>query len=467
MMTRNSVTRYVLPAIAFLFITSLMGCKKFLAVTAPQQISEDEQFSSEQGFKDALTAVYLQMGSADLYGRELTYGMLSVAGRSYDTTMNSSVGQLYYQAAAYNFKDAAVTAAAKNIWTQVYFSIGELNNLLKQMDAHKSVFTGNNYTNIKAEAIALRAFLHFDLLRIFGPAAPAQNLAVQVMPYIKQFSPYAQAYNTTGAVLDSCISDLQSARVLFTDSSVVAGHLNYWGVKALLARVYLYKKDLPNAQSYALQLINTNRFPLATTNADILFRAEEVFNLYVFQNNLFNYLRASVYSTSAPLGLVSNSQKTLYENGSGAAGDYRRLNAFVDPSTGKTAGLGAVPIQPLKLSAYGTGLGTVNNTVMPMIRMTEMYYIAAECAQQINGDFTQATAWLDTVRVHRGLAKYVLTALPTDSITAEISREYMKEMLGEGQPFFYFKRNNTNISTLPFARIPVIANASYVFPKPE
>jgi hypothetical protein len=95
-----------------------------------------------------------------------------------------------------------------------------------------------------------------------------------------------------------------------------------------------------------------------------------------------------------------------------------------------------------------------------------MYYIAAEAANA-NQDSLTATNLLDSVRVHRNLAKYTQTALKRDSINVEISKEYQKEFLGEGQVFFYYKRKNLPFSSIPYTRVPVASNASYVFVKPE
>ena len=44
-----------------------------------------------------------------------------------------------------------------------------MNTLLKNADEKKNLFTGDQYNWITGEAYALRAMLHFDLLRLFGP----------------------------------------------------------------------------------------------------------------------------------------------------------------------------------------------------------------------------------------------------------------------------------------------------------
>jgi starch-binding outer membrane protein, SusD/RagB family len=159
-------------------------------------------------------------------------------------------------------------------------------------------------------------------------------------------------------------------------------------------------------------------------------------------------------NTTPPLGFSAANQTVLYVNGGGTTADWRR--AFVDPATGVAIGN---TISPRK---YYAG----NANVLPMIRVSEMYYIAAECATATL-DSLKATDLLDSIRVHRNVPKYTLAALKTDSLNIEIRKEYQKEFLGEGQMFYYYKRKNLPFSALPFTKVPVVAGASYVFIKPE
>lgn len=453
---------FLLPVI----VVCLAGCNKYLDTTSPTSIDQNVLFSSQQGFSEAMNGVYLEMGSSALYGRELTMGLISVLGRSYDTTILPSIGDLYYEGARYNFQNPSVFATIKNVWDSTYQCIAGLNNILAQADVHQNVFSGNGYVNTKAEALALRAFLHFDLLRMFGPANAAQNLNVVAIPYVKIVGPNAIPYSTTGAILDSCLADLSLAQSLIADSSKITARINYWGMKALKAKIYLYKGDLANAQLNALQLINNKQYNLVTTNTDILFSGEHVFSIYVYLPNINNYLK-TLFSTTTPLGLLPVNQTALYITGSGSALDWRKSTAFIDPATNATTNAtnpNAV-IVPKKLSTVSNGVGT--SCTMPMIRLSEIYYIAAECAQLKDNDLVKATAFLDTIRVHRNVPVYTLASLPTDSISAELRKEYMKEFIGEGQAFYYFKRKNINIANLPFTKVPAISNATYVFPKPE
>jgi len=77
--------------------------------------------------------------------------------------------------------------------------------------------------------------------------------------------------------------------------------------------------------------------------------------------------------------------------------------------------------------------------LQPLLRKTELYYILAETET----DPQQALAYLNTVRFHRNLANLDATA----NLNNEIGKEYQKEFWGEGQLFFYYKRNN--VSDIP------------------
>lgn len=441
-------------------IALLPACKKFLNAPSPLLINQEKIFATEQGFQEALNGVYLQMGSQSLYGRELSFGFLSILSRSYDTTIVQQAGNLYYEGARYNFKDPAVKAEINTIWDSTYQCIANLNNMLGQIDGKKNIFSGNNYNQIKGEALALRAFLHFDLLRLFGPAAADSNMSAPGIPYVKMLSPYAVPSVNTGEVLNACISDLQNAKSLFTSPYKLQGHIDYWGTRALLARIYLYKGDIPNAAAMAQEVINSKIYPQAISNTDLMFTSEQVFTLFVSTNNLGAFSR-SFFNTSTPMGLLPVSQNQLYVAGAGSSSDWRKIAAFLDPATN-------LPFNPSNPNAVvmPKKFAATTNNVMPLIRLAEMYYIAAECAQA-NNDLATATGMLDSVRVHRNLSAYTLSSLPSDSISAEIEREYRKEMLGEGQVFFLFKRKNKPFDQLPFTKVPVVGNATYLFPKPE
>ncbi len=103
------------------------------------------------------------------------------------------------------------------------------------------------------------------------------------------------------------------------------------------------------------------------------------------------------------------------------------------------------------------------NNILPVIRKTEIYYIAAEILK--DSDPARVAELLNLARDARNLDNFHLTDnLPADELDNEIKKEYRKEFLGEGQMFYFYKRRNA-------ARIDGAAinagNDVYVLPMPD
>ena len=76
---------------------------------------------------------------------------------------------------------------------------------------------------------------------------------------------------------------------------------------------------------------------------------------------------------------------------------------------------------------------------VPLIRLSEMYYIAAECAEST----ADGVDFLDKVRANRGLGSFPLDkSMSKEKLQLEIRKEYVKEFWGEGQLWYYYKRNS-------------------------
>ena len=82
------------------------------------------------------------------------------------------------------------------------------------------------------------------------------------------------------------------------------------------------------------------------------------------------------------------------------------------------------------------------NDIYPLLRMSEAWYIAAECLEDSEPE--KAVELLNEVRENRNLKLFPLDSnLTPQQIQQEIYKEYRKEFVGEGgQLFFYYKRRN-------------------------
>jgi hypothetical protein len=81
--------------------------------------------------------------------------------------------------------------------------------------------------------------------------------------------------------------------------------------------------------------------------------------------------------------------------------------------------------------------------VAPAIRLSEMYYIASECAWDT--DPVNAQLYLNTVRYNRGMG-VPLTVANKDELLQELVKEARKEFYAEGQIFYMYKRLSRSIT---------------------
>lgn len=453
-----------------LFASGVTSCKKWLDVKPGTQVLQDEMFSTEAGFNQALLGSYLQMGTG-LYADNLTMTTISAMGQNYQTT---STGHPLLEHAKYNYTAPGVKSTILTIWSNMYKAIGGVNNILDHIDQAKGVFLKNHYNLVKGEALGLRAYMHFDLLRMFGPV-PVNGGSVKAIPYVKTFGKQVTSLSTTAETIELCLKDLDEAEQLLSVyqeiiynteasadefSNYTRNHFNYWAVKALKARIYLYAGNKVKAAQYAKEVIASGKFPFVnrstfnlTANQDRTFSTEHLFALNLPLMKTLVDLRfrldgntAFMTSTFYQSTAIMN---TLFETAQGGSTDFRYLY-HIKTSSGYayTSKFWQDGLTNLQLSNQ-----------MPLIRLSEMYYIAAEATS----DLTEARNLINEVRIKRGLEALTST-LDENTRMQEIAKEYTKEFYAEGQLFFYYKR----LGTIPVPRAAVTMTAqTYVFPLPD
>ena len=302
----------------------------------------------------------------------------------------------------------------------------------------------------------------------------ADQIGGKAIPYVSKISKEITPLSTVSEVLDSVITDLEKAAFLLENDPVRTGeattsflgtrsfHFNYYAVRALMARVYLYKNDKVNALKNATEVILSHKYPwvekgqVATTtrdNRDGIFLTECILmlNNTRLETITETYLKKSENNTVGNL-LVTQAEvrDEIFENTLYGGSDWRYIYYF----------------EPIDSYYVNTKLWQVSssyNNRQPLLRISEMYLIAAECA----GSKKEALEYFNTLRQHRGFE--VTDDLKEEDTTDEklqtaIGKEYRKEFIGEGQWFFYCKR--TDQATLPNVQVP-FSKAYYVLPIPD
>lgn len=446
------------------------ACSDWLNVEPKTTVKEEELFSREIGFKEALTGIYIQMGSSGLYGRNLSYGFLDILGQCYQP--KDASGDFYYQKKAwYEFPSDKTESMTNTIWTEMYSVIANVNNLLYWIDRKKEVFTTDRYYEvIKGEALGLRAFLHFDLLRMFGPVYQKNKEGLSVC-YRSTFDRNSREILPAYAVADSILVDLYAAEQVLEvkdplnfnfprtvndamgydgDGFLTMRHkrMNLYAVKALLARVNMWMDNKGEAEKYASEVVHSGYFGLISDNsADRIFSSEILFSIYI---DNFDLQVKNDFSWRGSWHIVEtdflNDYFDVRVDGSNDI-RYREGSGFIHDASGQF-------VQKYNQEGLWTSL---ENTV-PLIRLPEMYYILAECAEEDD----VAAGYLNEVREARGLEA---VALANEAKEEALIKEYRKEFYAEGQLFFFYKRRfKTTFLHCPLGKM---SESNYQFSIPD
>jgi hypothetical protein len=78
-------------------------------------------------------------------------------------------------------------------------------------------------------------------------------------------------------------------------------------------------------------------------------------------------------------------------------------------------------------------------TFFGLMRISEAYYIAAEAYANL-GEMEKACDYLNVIKSARGIQDLSSTNLTSANFLKELKFEYLREMRGEGQIFYMFKR---------------------------
>lgn len=464
--------------------TLFASCDSWLEVKPYDQIAEGELQKSEEGYQKMLNGIYIDLNSDALYGQTLSVEMIEVMGGAYTIGTDNSVWGNYKDLSSYQYNTEYWRDRLDQTWNKAYALILNCNKILETIDGNKNLFTDGSYYIIKGEALALRAMLHFDMLRLFGPVY-SKDSDKKAIPYYTKQTNSPEPILTAQEVMEKITADYEDAlNYLANDPVKTEGtmmsstedgssnflryralRLNYYAVEALMARAYLYMGNKTEAFKYATDVIKTadqNIFPFVDKNLvigspadpDRIFSSEVLFALTntsrgTIHKNFFDPSRLPNYVFRMDDSMMSN----LVYGGAATTGgyqdDYRYRACWM--ATGSNRYF-------YKFSDMVAN-GSIQNTMIPMVRLGEMFLIAAESQ---SGDLKAGVQYVNALRRNRGVAS--LTTLTPDLL----KYEYIRELYGEGQLFYLYKRLNSDIITsATSSKNPKASDLIFVVPLPD
>ena len=480
-------------------LVSLASCDNWFDVTPSTQNPEDDQFSTEAGFKHALTGCYINLVTSNVYVSGLTFTLPELIAQQYTPHAQNSLVALFNQ----NYTNATAETYISNIWSSIYNAIANVNKILEWCETNREVLDDVNYQLIKGELLAMRGFFHLDLLRNYGIG----NLAGRsdwsnraTIPYIKVTSIEIQPQQTYSEALKFVIEDLTEAVSLLAVDPITESkedsfyelankdgywslnrndRFNYYAAQAILARAYMWRgstSDMEAAAKILEEIIpaieekGIARFNVSAADimADYNGSAEAILRLEV--QDLYSVTSGRFTKDVGPsyeFFYTSTAQRdAIYESGAGIAASDLRYSVGFFTHTESTAADRVTSLKYL-ISLKTNSAGNVVNQkgYSCLIRLPELYYMLSECqAKRTQPNMTKALESLNKIRSMRILGVAPLTeteVTDVETLENELAKEYRKEFIAEGHYFYFCKRNGLPVATLEFT------DEEFMLPYPE
>jgi starch-binding outer membrane protein, SusD/RagB family len=233
--------------IIILTIVSLIAsCKKSKLELFPyNQIETEQAFNTENDANLALNGMYFGLRASGSYYQ----GTWSIFGEvTSDNVLISQAGRLSQQA-SHNWQYTPDNTYA--LFGGGYTIARRANAIIINADK----LTGSSpafINNLKAQALACRAMVYFDMSRIHAKALANATTADSTIPYITILDPtILPGKETVASFYSKVIADLNLANSLITTASAGngVGRFSKLAVNGLLSRVHLYAGDWANCIS--------------------------------------------------------------------------------------------------------------------------------------------------------------------------------------------------------------------------
>ena len=400
------------------------SCEDFVSIDPPTtEVVSETVYTSDGTAIAAMRGIYVEMITGGLASGN-SFSVTNLVGLSSDDVLNFSadINRTEFNTNSLTTNNSSILG----LWNEAYSLIYYSNSVLEGLENSPGV-TQDTKNQLEGEAKFIRAFLHFNLVNMFGDVPVIGSTDFEANNVV--------ARDPSPDVLLQVITDLQDAQNLLAEdysfSAEERVQPNRWAATALLARAYLYNLDWANAETEAGKVIeNTGLYALDSINGVFLANSPEaIWHLKPVspgQNTNEGSVFINIEGSFPRLQVLTDELINAFE-----PGDTRRLN-WVDNNMVD----GITYFHPYK---YKINLPNQPLTEYSMVlRLAEQYLIRAEARAQQN-NVSGAQADLNVIRNRAGLPN--TSANDRSSLLLAIEQERRVELFTEwGHRWFDLKR---------------------------
>ncbi|MBC8988201.1 RagB/SusD family nutrient uptake outer membrane protein [Pedobacter sp. N36a] len=441
----------------FLFLmVAVSSCKKLSSLPS-DAISTETLVNTSEGLTNALNGAYAlfkdhiefngQVDMNNMYLRQF-YHLTDFA--SDDIVCGQVTTDPFYY--SFSLDHSPAQANSRYYWYISYKIITGVNTVIDAVE--KSGKNDESTNQLLGECYFLRAFCHFNLVRLFGKPYTVDPNSPGIILRTNLSDPSKKARSTVKEVYDSVLADAEKAAGLMTRSRGVQ-YASQEAAWSLLARVNLYKEDNGKAIEYADKVINSGKFTLATKDtypklfANATSASETIFCVaftVVDDYGKFGSIASMIYSDGNSGWGEEYASSSLRAAMSAHPEDVRW--SYIVPSkddAGVVQKKNGIEMYYISKFSFQDNLPNLSSPIM--FRIAEMYLIRAE-ANAKAGANAAALDDVDMIRKNRGLeASLYNKVVPVGSTALDVVlAEKRIEMAFEGHRSYDVFRNKRTLN---------------------
>lgn len=258
--------------LALFLMIIISSCKKsFLDLKPYDQVPIEAAITDETEMATALNGAYYSLhtdhrSDPDNDGSNLFDRTLPLIGDLLADNVAIVVDNSNRYTDVFNYSYLNTNSWAKDTWSAGYSSILSFNNII-----NANIPVTPNSSQLKGEALTLRALVYFYLVRLYAkpytenPDAPGIPLVLTYDPTLKP------ARSKVSEVYAQILKDLTDAFDMMTNTSKNSSYVTKYVARALEAKVALTKGDWAAAKTAAQDVVDNGGYSLAPASQYIAY----------------------------------------------------------------------------------------------------------------------------------------------------------------------------------------------------